>query len=128
MAPNPQQGPGWWLASDGKWYPPQSHPNHPAQFPPPPPPPSPAAIMPSSANHHYARAADNVPEAVSRGARRRLTTRAWLTIAVCALYVLSPVDLLPEALLGPFGFPDDVIAILVAFLVALKAALFGRRD
>ncbi len=27
------QGPGWWLASDGKWYPPQPVP----QFPPPPP-------------------------------------------------------------------------------------------
>ena len=28
-----QQGPGWWLASDGKWYPPQGE-----QLPPPPPP------------------------------------------------------------------------------------------
>lgn len=28
------QGPGWWIASDGKWYPPQ---------PPPPPPPTVAA-------------------------------------------------------------------------------------
>jgi hypothetical protein len=32
------QGPGWWLASDGKWYPPES-----APAPPPPPPPPPAA-------------------------------------------------------------------------------------
>jgi uncharacterized RDD family membrane protein YckC len=31
------QGPGWWLASDGKWYPPQLHPS---LGPPPPPPPS----------------------------------------------------------------------------------------
>src|SRR5688572_30220277 len=30
------QGPGWWMASDGKWYPPQ-----PAAAPPPPPPPPP---------------------------------------------------------------------------------------
>jgi hypothetical protein len=28
------QGPGWWLASDGKWYPPELHPNY-------TPPPSP---------------------------------------------------------------------------------------
>ena len=28
------QGPGWWIASDGKWYPPESHP---AATPPPPP-------------------------------------------------------------------------------------------
>jgi len=28
------QGPGWWLASDGKWYPPESHPvqAHPSRF------------------------------------------------------------------------------------------------
>lgn len=31
------QGPGWWLASDGRWYPPQ---NAPAQIPPPPGAPS----------------------------------------------------------------------------------------
>jgi len=30
---NTQQGPSWWLASDGKWYPPQGE-----QLPPPPPP------------------------------------------------------------------------------------------
>lgn len=29
------QGPGWWQASDGKWYPPESHPT--AAVPPPPP-------------------------------------------------------------------------------------------
>jgi hypothetical protein len=30
------QGPGWWRASDGKWYAPEQHPNY---RPPPPPPP-----------------------------------------------------------------------------------------
>lgn len=35
------QGPGWWLASDGKWYPPQSAPT-----PTPPPPPPPAGPVP----------------------------------------------------------------------------------
>jgi hypothetical protein len=29
-----QQGPNWWKASDGKWYPPESHPDY---RPPPPP-------------------------------------------------------------------------------------------
>src|ERR1700683_3506192 len=28
------QGPGWWQASDGRWYPPESHPH--ALLPPPP--------------------------------------------------------------------------------------------
>ena len=31
------QGPDWWMASDGRWYPPQQH----ANFPPPPPPTGP---------------------------------------------------------------------------------------
>lgn len=26
-----QQGPGWWQASDGRWYPPEQHPNPPAK-------------------------------------------------------------------------------------------------
>src|SRR5690242_19736169 len=30
------QGPGWWLASDGKWYPPESAPGAPPQYTPPP--------------------------------------------------------------------------------------------
>lgn len=41
-------GPGWWLASDGKWYPPQA----PPAAPPPPPPPevqSSPSLAPSSA-------------------------------------------------------------------------------
>jgi uncharacterized RDD family membrane protein YckC len=33
------QGPGWWLASDGKWYAPEFHPSL-GSPPPPPPPPS----------------------------------------------------------------------------------------
>jgi hypothetical protein len=32
-----QQGPGWWLASDGRWYPPESHPAAPLATPPSPP-------------------------------------------------------------------------------------------
>ncbi len=39
---NTSQGPGWWQASDGKWYSPEQHPNYqpatPAQTPPAPPP------------------------------------------------------------------------------------------
>lgn len=35
------QGPGWWEASNGSWYPPELHPDY--QAPPPPPPPPPGA-------------------------------------------------------------------------------------
>lgn len=118
MATDPQPGPGWWLASDGKWYPPESHPNHPAPLPPP------TAYVPPSANPRYARGYDHVPEAVSRGARGRFSKRALLTIAGCILYIVSPVDVLPEAFLGPFGLPDD----LVAFAFLLRTAWSGRKD
>lgn len=37
-------GPGWWQASDGKWYPPERHPDY---RPPPPPPPG-QAISPQA--------------------------------------------------------------------------------
>lgn len=40
-----QQGPGWWMASDGRWYPPESRP----ALPPPPPPPPVAATQPITA-------------------------------------------------------------------------------
>lgn len=39
------QGPGWWQASDGKWYPPQSHPSQQTQ-PTQPPPPQPFSAPP----------------------------------------------------------------------------------
>jgi hypothetical protein len=38
------QGPGWWQASDGNWYPPEQHPNY--EAPPPVPPPRPAEWPP----------------------------------------------------------------------------------
>lgn len=35
------QGPGWWQASDDKWYPPEQHPDYSPPPPPPTPPPPP---------------------------------------------------------------------------------------
>ena len=41
------QGPGWWMASDGKWYPPEQHPDYVAPAPPPPAAPPPASPPPA---------------------------------------------------------------------------------
>lgn len=49
----------------------------------------------------------------------RVDRRHKLLAGAAAAYLLSPVDLLPEALLGPLGMGDDII---VAFL-ALDALL-----
>lgn len=40
-----QQGPDWWRASDGRWYPPETHPDH-------RPPAAPSPVVPSSTDSH----------------------------------------------------------------------------
>lgn len=42
-------GPGWWQASDGRWYRPEQHPDYraPAPLPPPPPLPTPIPSLPT---------------------------------------------------------------------------------
>jgi uncharacterized membrane protein YkvA (DUF1232 family) len=59
----------------------------------------------------------------------------WIIIIASAAYILSPVDLLPELLLGPVGLIDDglVAAMLVTEVAAIltekmKAKKTGRSD
>ncbi len=58
------QGPGWWQASDGKWYAPEQHPD----YKPPPPPPStgqaPYAAGPAPSAQSYLQAPLGQPQAV----------------------------------------------------------------
>lgn len=61
------------------------------------------------------------PDDAPRSGRAGLSWRGWLTIAACAVYVLSPLDLLSEAFLGPLGLPDDLVAVLIAGKVGLSA-------
>lgn len=42
------------------------------------------------------------------------TTRDWVMMIGAALYVLSPLDLIPEAVFGVFGLMDDALVILIA--------------
>lgn len=46
---------------------------------------------------------------------RRIPNRAKLAIVAAVLWLLSPIDPLPETLLGPVGLLDDV-AVLVALV------------
>jgi uncharacterized membrane protein YkvA (DUF1232 family) len=39
----------------------------------------------------------------------------------CVFYIVSPIDLMPEALLGPFGLIDDAGALGAALLAAHSA-------
>uniref|UniRef100_A0A0E0P3N7 Ubiquinone biosynthesis monooxygenase COQ6, mitochondrial n=2 Tax=Oryza rufipogon TaxID=4529 RepID=A0A0E0P3N7_ORYRU len=42
--------------------------------------------------------------------------RMVMMVALSAIYVLSPVDILPENVLGLFGFFDDFLVLLIVFL------------
>ncbi|XP_072970595.1 uncharacterized protein [Typha angustifolia] len=42
--------------------------------------------------------------------------RMIFAMVLSALYVLSPVDILPEAFLGIVGFLDDLLILLIVFL------------
>lgn len=36
-----------------------------------------------------------------------------ILIFICIIYIVSPVDILPEILLGPLGLVDDAIAVFI---------------
>jgi uncharacterized membrane protein YkvA (DUF1232 family) len=50
----------------------------------------------------------------------------WLFAIFCAIYCISPIDVLPEAILGPFGLVDDVGAAAVGLMSAMAAYRAGR--
>jgi len=35
------------------------------------------------------------------------------------LYIIFPVDLLPEALLGPIGYIDDLVAMILIIIIGM---------
>ena len=45
----------------------------------------------------------------------------WAMAIFCGLYAISPVDIVPEALLGPFGLVDDVGAVITGIAAARTA-------
>ncbi|AWB88713.1 DUF1232 domain-containing protein [Salinibacterium hongtaonis] len=56
--------------------------------------------------------------AVRRG-EHRVSPTTWIAAIAAAVYAISPIDLIPELLLGPLGFADDIgvlgiLAVLVA--------------
>jgi uncharacterized membrane protein YkvA (DUF1232 family) len=55
-----------------------------------------------------------------------LPIMGWGFAAFCGVYVISPVDLIPEALVGPLGIFDDVGAIVAGFMAASAAMKAGK--
>ncbi|XP_075519034.1 uncharacterized protein LOC142552973 [Primulina tabacum] len=58
-----------------------------------------------------------------------IRARVYLAMVASAIYVLSPVDIIPEGLLGIIGFLDDLIIVLMCFLhvaALYRAVLLSR--
>jgi uncharacterized membrane protein YkvA (DUF1232 family) len=53
--------------------------------------------------------------------RMREVVKKGLMAIACAIYVLSPIDLMPELVLGPFGLIDDGAAFITAIISARDA-------
>jgi uncharacterized membrane protein YkvA (DUF1232 family) len=56
--------------------------------------------------------------------RYRIPPRGLVAMGAAAVYLISPIDLLPEAILGPLGLVDDagVVAAVVLFVYKLVKA------
>lgn len=51
----------------------------------------------------------------------------WGVAIFCGIYCISPIDIVPEALLGPFGLIDDIGAV-VGGIAAARAAIAATKD
>lgn len=58
-----------------------------------------------------AGAVPRLVRATMRGEYHGITVGRLLMVAAAAGYLVSPVDLLPEALLGPLGLADDAMVL-----------------
>jgi hypothetical protein len=51
----------------------------------------------------------------------------WAMALFCAAYAICPLDIAPEALLGPFGLVDDFGAVIAGIVAAREAWGAGNR-
>lgn len=58
--------------------------------------------------------------------RYRIPPRGLVAMGGAALYLISPIDLVPEAILGPLGLVDDAGVVAVAVLFVYKLAKAHR--
>jgi hypothetical protein len=113
------QGPGWWQASDGKWYKPESHPDYvPPLRPPAPEAPAPAPSPPAVPNAKAASAPKIAP-----------TPMQWVMIGAGAVGIFGTLTTWVTASAGFISVSkngissgDGKIAVVLA-LVATAATL-----
>ena len=59
--------------------------------------------------------------------RYRIPPRGLIAMIVALVYLASPVDVLPEAMLGPLGLLDDAGAVTAAAVFVYKLVTVKRR-
>ena len=52
---------------------------------------------------------------------------SWAFLLFCGIYAISPIDILPEAALGPFGLFDDLGAVFLGYQ-SFQSAMRARRE
>ena len=50
----------------------------------------------------------------------------WALTVLCGIYCISPVDIVPEAVFGPFGLVDDLGALIMGIASARAAMNAGK--
>ena len=95
-----QQGHGWWQASDGKWYPPESHPNYVVPPPPPVAPTLPPADPQASPHVATATALTYTPSPATGAGKPKRRWWKWLLLAVLGLIVVASIPAIID------GFKD----------------------
>lgn len=60
---------------------------------------------------------------------RNLFTRIFLAISpLLAVWILSPLDLMPEIILGPLGLTDDILILIgLALLIRLAGSFYKEK-
>ena len=51
----------------------------------------------------------------------------WAFLVFCAVYAVSPIDLMPEVAFGPFGLIDDAGALFFGYQ-GFQSAMAARRE
>ncbi|WP_066639756.1 YkvA family protein [Desulfolucanica intricata] len=56
---------------------------------------------------------------------KRISIKNKAMLGAAIAYVVSPVDFIPEAVFGPVGFTDDLIAVIVALNKIMNDTPYG---
>ena len=114
------QGPGWWQASDGKWYPPEQHPN----YRPPPPPTAPGGAFSPMPPPGVPASPTGPPWSGPPSAPRGVPLHLWVldpppsprNRLTCAVRL---VMVIPQAIVLLFVNIAAFFAVIAAWFVAL---------